>query len=137
MKRLLSLAVLLLLPGLALAQDSGDVMRSLDITGVIKAVRPSTAFPVVSGMRTARGYEQLTLSSDASTALASVPANTSLAIICVDTIGVRFRDDGVAPTAAIGMPIPAGSCWTYAGTVSLLRFFRVSASTSVVNALYY
>src|SRR5271168_223028 len=50
----------------------------------------------------------------------TVPTNATIAQICVETSGVRYRDDGAAPTASVGMPVvPASStipaCFQYAG----------------------
>ena len=49
------------------------------------------------------GYQQIT-SLTASTAL-TVPAGATLAVIVPESQSVRWRDDGVAPTASVGMPL--------------------------------
>ena len=101
--------------------------------------------PGISGQRVPAGFEQLSLSTGSSTALAAIPAATTntppiavtLAVICVEGNAVRFRDDATAPTAAIGMPIPVGGCWNYTGNPAALRFIRQSASTATLNVNYY
>lgn len=85
------------------------------------------------------GYCQLT--SVASSTLVSscsggIPARTAWAIICIDTNAIRWRDDGVAPTAAVGMPITAGQCFYYSGTFATLRVIAQTGSP-VVNISFY
>lgn len=71
----------------------------------------------------------------ASTAL-TVPAGSTLALIQVETQGVRYRDDGTAPTAAIGMLLNAGDTLEYTGDLSAIRFIEVLASAKL-NVSYY
>lgn len=97
----------------------------------------------IAGIRVAAGYEQLSLSSGSATALASVPSPARpnnpvrYAVICAEAYGVRFRDDGVDPTATVGMPLPAGACFIYAANPASLKFIRTGSSTAIVNVLYY
>lgn len=96
----------------------------------------------ISGQRVAAGYEQLTLSSGTATALASIPTAkggvaATLLVITVETTAVRFRDDGVDPTASVGFPIPVGGSYVYTGDPANLKFIRQSASNAVINVLYY
>lgn len=85
------------------------------------------------------GYCQLT-SVAASTALAAcaggVPATATVAQLCVEVQAVRYRDDGVAPTAAIGMPAAAGVCFPISGNLSAIRFIQVTAG-AIVNVSFY
>lgn len=82
------------------------------------------------------GYEQITVSTVA-VALASVPPKATNALIVVSTNGVRFRDDGTNPTAAIGVPIAAGQSLQYDGDPSALKFIRSGAADAVVDVSYY
>ena len=131
-KRLLFLAALLL-PALSSLPAPASAIDVFQDRGV----------PSISGLHVAAGYEQLTLSTGAATALAAVPQPSSnrifvtLAIITVEGNAVRFRDDGTDPTAAIGMPIPIGGAYVYTGDLSKLRFIRQSATSAVINVLYY
>lgn len=80
------------------------------------------------------GYQQFTPA--ASTAL-TVPAGTSYAIITPLTQGIRWRDDGIAPTATVGYPLAAGSELRYNGAnLSALRIIQQTASAEV-NVMYY
>lgn len=85
------------------------------------------------------GYQQIT-SLSASTAL-TVPTGgdgqvATLVVIRVETQGVRWRDDGTAPTSSVGMPLTAGDTFTYSGDLSRLRFIEQTASAKI-NATYY
>lgn len=80
------------------------------------------------------GYQQIT-SLSAATAL-TVPAGTGLALITVSGAPVRFRDDGINPTSAVGYPIPLGGELVYAAAFSDIRFIEQSASATL-DILYY
>jgi hypothetical protein len=92
---------------------------------------------------TCMGYQQITLGA-ASTALTipSVDPNTGLAampthaVIIVDAVSVRWRDDGVDPTPAIGMPLLPGTVFIYDGDLRKLRFIRTAVG-SILNVSYY
>lgn len=80
------------------------------------------------------GYQQIT-SLSASTAL-TVPQGATMALIVPETQGVRWRDDGTAPTASIGMPVAAGSFLNYDGNLQNIRFIQQTASATL-NVSYY
>ncbi len=88
------------------------------------------------------GYQQIT-SLSASTAL-TVPATDTngmaaeptLALIVAETQGVRWRDDGTAPTASVGMPLAAGVPLSYDGDLTKIRFIQQAASATI-NVSYY
>ena len=80
------------------------------------------------------GYQQITSLSD-STAL-TVPVGATLALIVAETQAVRWRDDGVAPTASIGMPLATGVSLSYDGDLRAIRFIQQLASATL-NVSYY
>lgn len=88
------------------------------------------------------GYQQIT-SLSAATGL-TVPARTpdglaykpNFALITAETKGVRWRDDGVAPTASVGMPLAAGVTLQYDGDLSKIKFIEQEAS-AILNISYY
>lgn len=80
------------------------------------------------------GYQQIT-SLSASTAL-TVPEGTALALISCAGTAVRWRDDGTAPTSAVGYPLPIGGELVYAAAFSALRFIEQSASATL-DICYY
>jgi hypothetical protein len=80
------------------------------------------------------GYQQIT-SLSASTAL-TVPAGATMALIVPETQAVRWRDDGTAPTASVGMPVAVGSFLNYDGDLKNIRFIQQTASATI-NVSYY
>jgi predicted hotdog family 3-hydroxylacyl-ACP dehydratase len=80
------------------------------------------------------GYQQITSLSSAQAL--TVPRNATRALIAPLTQTVRWRDDGVAPTASVGMPAAAGTYLSYDGDLNRIRFIEVSASAEL-NITYY
>lgn len=89
--------------------------------------------PVAGNIRP-KGYQRIT-SLTASTAL-TVPAGARLALIEAEGVAIRWRDDGTAPTASVGMTIAAGATLPYAGDLAAIRLIQ-AASGSVANVSYY
>ena len=83
----------------------------------------------------AAGPAQMGLSVTTATSL-TVPAGATIAQICVEGAGVRYRDDGVTPTASVGMPAAAGACFQYSGPLSVVQFIAQSGSATI-DVLYY
>lgn len=81
-----------------------------------------------------KGYQQIN-GLAAATSL-TVPAGATRALIKTEAQSVRWRDDAVDPTAAIGMLIDVGDEFWYTGQ---LRSFRAiqTAATAVLNISYY
>lgn len=80
------------------------------------------------------GYQQIT-SLSAATAL-TVPSGATLALIVAETQAVRWRDDGVNPTASVGMPMATGVSLSYDGDLKAIRFIQQTASATL-NVSYY
>lgn len=80
------------------------------------------------------GYQQITSLSSA-TAL-TVPAGAKRALIRPEAQAVRWRDDGTAPTASVGMGIAVDETLPYTGDLKALRFIEVTASAKL-NVSYY
>ena len=88
------------------------------------------------------GYQQIT-SLSSSTAL-TVPSTNAegtackprAALIVAETQGVRWRDDGTAPTASVGMPLAAGDPLFYDGDLTKIRFIEQTGSATL-NVSYY
>lgn len=92
-------------------------------------------FTMQAGALKALGYQQIT-SLSSSTAL-TVPAGTSYVMITAEAQAIRWRDDGVAPTASVGYPLPAGAELIYTGAdATLLRFIQQTAG-AIINVCYY
>ena len=96
----------------------------------------------LKAITTRLGYQQITALT-ASTGL-TVPimdvnglsCRPAIAIITPETQAVRWRDDGVAPTASVGMPLAAGVSLQYDGDITQIRFIEQSASAKL-NVTYY
>lgn len=83
------------------------------------------------------GYQQIGASTLAAATPLTVPAGgAGLAIIIPDTAAVRWRDDGVAPSATVGMPLAAGAVLEYTGDLLAIQFIAESGSP-VLNVSYY
>ena len=96
----------------------------------------------LKAITTRLGYQQIT-SLSASTGL-TVPqfdlnglaCKPSIALITPETQGVRWRDDDVAPTSSVGMPLAAGVTLQYDGDITKIKFIEQSASAKL-NITYY
>jgi hypothetical protein len=88
------------------------------------------------------GYQQIT-SLTAATSL-TVPerdvnglsAKPVIAVIVAYGNPVRWRDDGVAPTASIGMPLQDAVAFQYDGDLTKIQFIETTASATL-NISYY
>jgi len=89
---------------------------------------------VFFGQREPLGYQQIT-SLGSSTAL-TVPAKSRRAIITAETQAVRWRDDGTAPTATVGMPVAVLTPFEYLGDLAAIRFIEQVAGGKL-NIAYY
>jgi hypothetical protein len=96
----------------------------------------------LKAVTTCFGYQQIT-DLTASTAL-TVPikspeglnAKPVLALIVAEGAPVRWRDDGIAPSATVGMPIAVGVPLQYDGDLTKIRFIQQSSS-GILNISYY
>lgn len=57
--------------------------------------------------------------------------------ICAETQAVRYRSDGTAPTASVGIPVPAGTCFQWSGDLRALQIIQVAASATVDLEFFY
>lgn len=95
----------------------------------------------ISGTTGGAGTYQLSASntaSSASTTSGGIPPQATMVYLQAETADVRYRDDGGAPTAAIGNILVhgAGGQQLYTGTLAKLRFILLSGSP-LVNAGFY
>jgi len=88
------------------------------------------------------GYQQITSLSSATgltvptvtpEGLSTLP--THAMIIC-ETNPVRWRDDGVNPTASVGMLMQANSCMMYDGDLKKIRFIQTGAAATISVSYY-
>lgn len=97
----------------------------------LKAITSCLGYQQITSLSSASGLTVPT--RDPSTGL-SVTAN--FALITPETQGVRWRDDGIAPTASVGMPLAAGVTLQYDGDLSKIKFIEQTASAKL-NISYY
>ena len=96
----------------------------------------------IKAVTTCFGYQQITNLS-ASVGL-TIPARAPdglnakpvFALIIAEGAPVRWRDDGTAPTASVGMPLAVGVPLQYDGDLTRIRFIQQSAS-GILNISYY
>lgn len=112
----------------------------IDSTGAEKATYPN---PLITNEPVKQyvglGYVQYTNLITA-TAL-NPPAGATLAEVCVEIQGIRYRDDGTSPTTNVGMPVVPLSptqpnCFPYAGNIPSVQIIQLAVG-SVVNVTYY
>ena len=85
------------------------------------------------------GFQQITsLSSSTGLTLPTVPLGImpKMAVIHCESQAVRWRDDGTAPTASVGMQLPVGGELIYDGDLNAIRFIEEVASAKL-NVSFY
>jgi hypothetical protein len=95
----------------------------------------------IKAVTTCFGYQQITVStSQGLTIPARAPdglnAKPVFALIVAEGASVRWRDDGTAPTATVGMPLAVGVPLQYDGDLSKIRFIQ-QTTTGIINVSYY
>ena len=101
----------------------------------------STAAIADSGIRyAALGYCQLTSLGTAvliSTCSGGIPAGATTAVLRTEAQAIRWRDDGTAPQAGVGMPLlVADPPYFYTGPLAKLRVIE-STSGAKLNITFY
>lgn len=97
----------------------------------IKAITSCLGYQQITSLSSATGLTVPT--KDPSTG-ANVKAN--FALITAEAQNLRWRDDGVDPTASVGMPLAAGVTLQYDGDLSRIKFIQ-QTSGGIVNISYY
>ena len=139
----------------ASAGSSSNLLVVTSVTGVIKVgdallsgtgiTAGTTVLNQVSGTTGGAGTYTISAANTASSAGATsggIPADAqgrpaTMAWLQAETADVRYRDDGAAPTAAIGNLVVHGIPGIfYAGTLSQLQFIAVSGSP-LLNIAFY
>ena len=105
-KPVLALFGLGLLAPAALAQTHADIGGT-----IIPAVAPLYLYK-------SAGAAQMGLSVASATGL-TAPSGATIAQICVENANVRYRDDGIAPTATTKSQAPLHKCPSQAGAAIL------------------
>lgn len=82
------------------------------------------------------GYQQIAAATLVAATNLTPPPGTKLAYITSDTSTVRWRDDGIAPTTAVGMLVAAGDGFIYAADFSKVQFIA-AAGSPILSVSYY
>ena len=97
----------------------------------------------VSGYRRPLGYQQILAATLASATHLTPPTPPAgllvgyMVIQCdVTSAGVRWRDDGTAPTSTVGMILNAGQELDYSGDATMIQFIA-STGSPILNVSYY
>lgn len=102
---------------------------------VLSVVLPPLVVKADVGLRYAPlGYQQITSMGTAQSL--TVPAGATSAIITAEAQAVRYRDDGTAPTATVGMPVAVAVQLQYTGALANIQFIE-QTSGAKLNILYY
>ena len=96
----------------------------------LKAITSVMGYQQITSLGTATG---LTVPQKNLQGLAGPPR---IAIITPEAQAVRWRDDSVAPTATVGMPLAAGVTLQYDGDLSQIKFIE-QTSGAKLNITYY
>lgn len=102
-----------------------------------KKRQDQSSIPVIASMPApllALGYEQVA-GLDTAKGL-TAPDGAIYAMIQAEGASVRWRDDGVAPSATVGMRLPVGSELHYDGNMASLRVIQ-EGSGAKLNISYY
>lgn len=99
-----------------------------------------TTQPIVDGpLPICRGYQQLDSTALGAPSALTLPEGTTMVVLQVEGVSVRYRADGVDPTSTLGMLIAAGGELLYPSSteeLQRLRFIR-TAPGAILNAAYY
>lgn len=113
----------------------GDLVSG---TGVPAATTIIGQLSGASGSTGTYATSQATTASSASLTAGGIPPGATMAVLQAETADVRYRDDGAAPTDAIGLMVISGaSPILYTGTLSALQFIAVSGNTSILDVAFY
>ena len=96
----------------------------------IKAVTTCFGYQQIATVSSSVGLTVPTLAPD------GLNAKPVFALIIAEGAPVRWRDDGTAPTASVGMPLAVGVPLQYDGDLTKIRFIEQSASAKL-NISYY
>lgn len=96
----------------------------------------------LKAITTRLGYQQITTLSSATSLtvpdkdVQGLSCKPSIALITPESQAVRWRDDGVAPTATVGMPLAVGVTLQYDGDLTKIQFIE-QVGGAKINISYY
>lgn len=90
---------------------------------------------IVQGFLEPNGREQIS-GLNVVKGLTTVPAFSKVVMIQPQTQNIRWRDDGVNPSATVGMILVANDVLVYSGDMSALKFIETTPSAKI-NVNFY
>jgi hypothetical protein len=113
---------------------------ALVISVALLAATPAGLFaaagqPVLDGYLDPGGYTQVTSLATAA-GLGTIPNGVKLTLIQAEAQDIRWRDDGVNPTASVGMVLGAGQTLVYNGNPAAFKAIEVTTSAKL-NVIFY
>ena len=115
-------------------------LAALLLVGAAPAFAQQPPVSIFSGKVKPLGYCQLTnlaASTQLSACTGGVPAGSNFVVVIVEAQAIRYRSDGVAPTATVGMPIAVGSMMAFALTnLTALRMIE-SVAGAIANVEFF
>lgn len=96
----------------------------------------------LKAITTRLGYQQITTLSSATSLtvpdkdVQGLSCKPSIALITPEGQAVRWRDDGVAPTSTVGMPLAVGVTLQYDGDLTKIQFIE-QVGGAKINISYY
>lgn len=97
----------------------------------VKAITSCLGYQQITSLSAAAG---LTVPTKDPVTGANVKAN--FALITAEAQDLRWRDDGVDPTASVGMPLAAGVTLQYDGDLGRIKFIEQTGGGKL-NISYY
>lgn len=88
----------------------------------LKVVTQCLGYEQISGLTAAKGL--------------TIPPGANFCLIVPEAQAIRWRDDGIDPSATVGMPLAVGVELQYGGDLNRIKFFQ-QAATALVNVSYY
>lgn len=83
------------------------------------------------------GQQQFSAAALSTVQTVTAIAGAQTALIEVDGAGLRFRDDGIAPTASTGILIPVGKIFEYTGNIGALQIISTAGGGAICNISQY
>jgi hypothetical protein len=119
----------------------GPPVVSPDASGNVPVVVQGNASVVIQGPGgingSPLGFQSEALTNAAAVALPAIPAGTIYATV-TPSVAATYRDDGVAPTSTVGVPMNAGQSYTFSGPqLATIKFIAVGVTAGTLNASYY
>lgn len=98
------------------------------------------AVPTADAALVPLGYAQANVSTAVTLAAAygaAIPTGARLVYLQPESCDLRWRDDGAAPTTAIGRRIYQGTDYPYNGALAALRLASITGAACIVNITFY